>query len=145
MTGLGPGPDSPILQGYLPNFVFMITLLLILLLSLLFARRLINTKPSMRGFAIVRWSLLLVFVCLLVCSFACLLVRSFACSFVRSFICLSTCPSVCLSTCQFACLFARPLVSSFARSFARSRDFLLASLLPCLLVACFCLFVCWLV
>ena len=26
MTGLSPGPEAPILRGYLQNFVFMITL-----------------------------------------------------------------------------------------------------------------------
>ena len=70
--------ESPILRSNWQTHVFMICLLLLLLLSLLFARRLINTKPSTRGFATVMWSLLLVFVCLLVC----LLVCSFVCSFV---------------------------------------------------------------
>ena len=57
MTGLSPGLAAPILRGHPQNFVFMITLLLLLLLllllSLLFARRLINTMSSTRGFAIV--------------------------------------------------------------------------------------------
>ena len=34
MTGLGRGPEPPILRGHLQNFVFMITLLLLLLLLL---------------------------------------------------------------------------------------------------------------
>ena len=42
MTGLARGPGAPILRGHPQNFVFMITLLL-LLLSPLSARRLINT------------------------------------------------------------------------------------------------------
>ena len=78
MTGLSLGRESPILRGRPQNFVFVITLLLLvlqqqqqqqqqllLLLLLLLpfsARRLINTKPSPRGFAVVMWSLLLVFV-----------------------------------------------------------------------------------
>ena len=42
MTGLGPGPEPPILRGHLQNFVFRITLPTYSPLS---ARRLINTAP----------------------------------------------------------------------------------------------------
>ena len=102
MTGLGPGPASPILRGHLQNFVFMITLLLLLLLllSLLFARRLINTMSGTRRFPIVirlfvaslfacliDWLLLSIFACLPACVLACLFACLFVCSFVPLFVC----------------------------------------------------------
>ena len=128
MTGLGRGPGSPILRGYLRNFVFMIT-------QPLFACRLIIRclarvdLPSSCGHC---WW------CLFACLFACLLVRFLVRSFERSFVCLPVRPSACLLVSVVIC----SLVRLFLRSLCRLLVRVIVCLLACLsLVFASCLFV----